>query len=312
MRPQKQDETDYSNCYATRSGANIAAAHIAGIASLMLSVNAGLYNEDIKPLIISSLTANGIPDTPSILRKSAIPRESIMKNLLSPTLAKHQDSAHNINERGNGFVYTLLDKLVYDQSTSVGEKGLLIHALGTAKSNEAVPYLIELLTTEDNSYIRRTIAQALGAIGDQSAGEALVEILSDSDAGVRYKAITAIAEIEYRDAGDSVIKLLDDQDERVALASIDALAVLKVEKSVPSLIQRLEEPEISRIAKDAIVVSLGELGHEDTLALLTKYREQLVKKKPQENIVIFEWENSLQKVDQATEKITQRLAEQKE
>ncbi len=312
LRPKKQDETDYSHCYETRSGANIAAAHIAGIVSLMLSVNAGFYNEEIEPLIKSSLTEHGIPDAPAILRKSAIPRESIMADLFSPTLEKHQKSVHNINERGNGLVYTLLEKLVYDPSITVGEKGILINALGTAKSYEAVPYLIELLRTEDNSYIRRAIAQALGAIGDKRAGEALVTILSDSDAGVRYKAVTAIAEIQYRDAGNTIIDLLNDQDERVVFATIDALAVLKVEQSLPSLIKRLEGREVSQIMKDAIVVSLGELGNEDTLTLLYEYREQLAKNKPQEDIVIFEWKNSLQKIDHATEKITRRITEQKE
>jgi HEAT repeat protein len=75
----------------------------------------------------------------------------------------------------------------------------------------AVEFLIERLK-DRNSDVRRSVAEALGKIGDARAVEALIEALKDEDRGVRESVAWALGAIGDARAVDSLIKTLKDDD----------------------------------------------------------------------------------------------------
>ena len=87
----------------------------------------------------------------------------------------------------------------------------VMEALGTAKAEEAVPMLIELLERERDFNIKDIVIEVLGNIGDGRAVESLIQILNHKSLqGQRsneFSCITALGEI----GDERAVKLLEEK-----------------------------------------------------------------------------------------------------
>jgi HEAT repeat protein len=83
--------------------------------------------------------------------------------------------------------------------------------------------LTELLTTEEST-VRASAAEVLGALGDTSALDALIiSALADTDDRVRLSATTALGRIKHARSAEVLTGLLEDQDGKVAAAAATGL-----------------------------------------------------------------------------------------
>ena len=108
-----------------------------------------------------------------------------------------------IIQRGRGAGQLLLDlaKTTNDNDT----RWLAIRGLGTIKFEDAAPFLMESLKSEEH-YVRANAARALGELRDSNAAPALTHLLeAEQDAGVIEQTSLALRMIKARDA-ISVIK----------------------------------------------------------------------------------------------------------
>jgi HEAT repeat protein len=104
---------------------------------------------------------------------------------------------------------------------------------------------------------RRAAANALIALPDRRASEALVHALADDDAGVRMNAALALGEPAggAGDVTDALCRALRDPEPRVRALAASSLGRLKAAASLDSLIDALgdDSPTVRRTA--AIVLS---------------------------------------------------------
>jgi HEAT repeat protein len=102
--------------------------------------------------------------------------------------------------------------------------------------------LIEALKDED-SYVRASVARALGEIGDSRAVDALIEALKDEDSDVRENSIDALVKIAKKDLGvvDKLIKALRDEDSDVRASVAWALGEIRDARAVEALIEALKD-----------------------------------------------------------------------
>ncbi|HUQ33388.1 MAG TPA: M56 family metallopeptidase, partial [Pyrinomonadaceae bacterium] len=93
-----------------------------------------------------------------------------------------------------------VEKLINVLSDSSGKvRELGAWALGEMKEERAVRPLCKLLLEDASVEVRETAAWALGEIKDPQAAPFLKQALTDTDAGVRDKAVDALSEIEDSD-----------------------------------------------------------------------------------------------------------------
>ena len=71
---------------------------------------------------------------------------------------------------------------------------------------------------------RRLAAEILGKMGNASATDALVQQVSDPDAGVRAAALTALGGLRAESAAESILAALEDREPEVRLQALAALA----------------------------------------------------------------------------------------
>jgi hypothetical protein len=114
--------------------------------------------------------------------------------------------------RGRALSEGLL-KLVMDMyfDTSPWLDHNLIRRLLTGWGTCAVEPLLQTFQEED-SYVRRTAAEALGQIGDARAVEPLIQYLNDEDKDIRRAAAGALGQIGDARAVELLIQRLQDKD----------------------------------------------------------------------------------------------------
>lgn len=116
-------------------------------------------------------------------------------------------------------------------------------ALGNIKSETAVQSLIKALGDEDDD-VRRAAAEALGNISSETAVQSLIKVLSDEDQFVRRAAAKALGNLKSEIAVQSLIKALDDDNEYVQKAAADALGnicTIKNKKQLEVLLKSVHE-----------------------------------------------------------------------
>jgi HEAT repeat protein len=115
--------------------------------------------------------------------------------------------------------------------------------LGKLAAQEAVPELIEHLHTDVNTYVRSSIAEALGRIGDARAIFPLMDALRDSCSFVRRAAAIALGQMQAKQAQGALLRALDDPNFYVRRAAINAVGKLDIPDLGPMLIPLLETPD---------------------------------------------------------------------
>ncbi|MCD6459514.1 S8 family serine peptidase [bacterium] len=304
------DNTSSSNNrYITASDSYASTAFVSGAVSLMLSVNAGLYIDEVKNIIknTSAITNENFSllNCYSAVQESSGTRDRLIGDLLSPAIATRQKSLKKIIIRGGSLVKPIIEKCE-NKEISVGEKGILIHSLGEIKSNSALSYLIEEFEKQDNNYLKRNIIDAIGKIGDPSALNILIDALSDSNAGVRYKSAMALGRLGVKEAGQFLMDKLTDPDERVVTETIESITKIKYEKCVPRFCEQIKADSVDQFIKNQMVFSIGEMGNKRSLATLLSYKKNLLNSEPSNNIVKYKWKESIKIVNEAIKKIESR------
>ncbi|MEM8640569.1 MAG: HEAT repeat domain-containing protein [Cyanobacteria bacterium P01_G01_bin.54] len=119
--------------------------------------------------------------------------------------------------------------------------------------------LLKALEDKD-SFVRKSVAEALGELGDEAAIPGLLKTLEDQDSSVRERAVDALGKLDSEAAVPGLIKALEDWDFRVRERAVDVLKKLGSEVAIPGLLQTLEHHD-SDVRERAVEV-LGELGSE--------------------------------------------------
>src|SRR5262245_10155568 len=118
----------------------------------------------------------------------------------------------------------------------VGSGLQYVQDLETSRDTDA---LIRMLASPSfagsRSSVRASAAQALGRLGDKSAGPALVQALDDPDDRVRFYATDALLELPYIAAGPRLIDCLEDDSRLVRLTAAKAVGRFVVAEARPAL-----------------------------------------------------------------------------
>jgi HEAT repeat protein len=145
----------------------------------------------------------------------------------------------------------------------------------------AVEFLIERLKDKD-SYVRRSVAEALGEIGDARAVDALIEALKDEDSVIRIRVAEALGKIGDKKAVDALIEALKDQNRYVRESIIKALGKIGDAKAIDTLIRMLKgvENEVGELVKNAIIeIAKKDLVAIDKLVKALKDNDSEIRKK---------------------------------
>lgn len=110
-------------------------------------------------------------------------------------------------------------------------------SLGIIKSKKAVQPLISILLKSDNPDKRISAAYALGILGDKRAYEPLIQTLINSreEPKVRGYSAEALAYLRDNKASSALIAMLTDASAVVRFWSAFALGELKEQQAVPAL-----------------------------------------------------------------------------
>ncbi len=69
---------------------------------------------------------------------------------------------------------------------------------------------------------------------------------------------------------------------------------------------KINEHEVDQSFKDYMVNAVGELGDITALGRLESYRDELLRREPEQKILHFQWEQSVKEVNDAIDKIKNR------
>ncbi len=232
--------------------------------------------------------------------KKADPGQILIDKLGDPDIQVAMAAADELVKEGKEAVPKLIARL---SDASVGLKGQIVFLLGRIGDKEAVPVLIELLNTDENSYIRRNAAEALGKIQDARAVSCLARSLFDGDISIRERSALALGKINNTQAtGGLLDRLQDEKEERVRSAVVTSLGALKDQRATQTLLAGLKQKN-NQLYTDQIVFSLGEIGDPASIPDLTAYLKGLKSNKPKEKILLFQWEEAVKTAEQALAKI---------
>jgi len=93
-------------------------------------------------------------------------------------------------------------------------------ALGHTGDTEAVPFLVELLLSDDSTRALSAAAQALGEIRAPQAVPALSTLLERRSTAVCLEAVRALSSIGDEDARDALVSVLDHQEPEIRGAAM--------------------------------------------------------------------------------------------
>jgi hypothetical protein len=132
---------------------------------------------------------------------------------------------------------------------------------------------IRKLLHDPSPRVREQAAQVLGNFRDKEALPVLMELLGDSEASVRRRAVLGLTRLEAGDAGPAMTeRLASDQDARVREAAADGLGRLKSSQASGALLKALKDP--SEGVRAEAIASLGEVGAREAAPALRAMYDQ--------------------------------------
>lgn len=134
------------------------------------------------------------------------------------------------------------EKYIKDlKSENVMVQSEAAYYLGTLKEKSVVPVLVTFLNPDKSKELRLKAIEALGKIGEKSAVDSLVKILTEGDTEMRIATVTAMGKIKDPRSIPSLIALLDDKEAQVFV--IWALGNIGDKSAVSALTDRLGDPD---------------------------------------------------------------------
>jgi len=132
----------------------------------------------------------------------------------------------NLKKVGKEEVEALRDALLLDPDEDV--RAYSAKAFVAIKDKGAVPALVRCLKEDPFPQARANAAWALSSIGGgQEVKEALIKALSDEDAWVRLRAVSAIGRLKIRGAESELARLKDDPSPMVRERALQVLKELR-------------------------------------------------------------------------------------
>jgi HEAT repeat protein len=130
-----------------------------------------------------------------------------------------------------------------------------------------VPYLLEQLESPDY-VVRRWVAEILGEIGDETAREALIVALDDSNTRVVHYAAISLGKVGKPSVIRYLARLLDHPDKDVRCAAVEGLAHVGSHQTVRYLSAMLQDEDwVTRLTA---VRGLGNVASRTCVAPLIK------------------------------------------
>ncbi|MFB2924129.1 HEAT repeat domain-containing protein [Aerosakkonema funiforme] len=148
------------------------------------------------------------------------------------------------------------DALNYNENRYVRRKAA--RALGKIGHPQAVEALISALHDE-YSYVRMDAAEALGKIGHPQAVEVLISALHDEYWYVRWAAAIALGKIGHRQAVEALISALHDENTNVTWMAMDALGEIGHPQAVEVLISALHDED--SLIRFFALITLGKINN---------------------------------------------------
>ncbi len=147
-------------------------------------------------------------------------------------------------------------------------QGEILLALGDIGSEEAVPFLVQIL--EDPIYgsvLRRYAADGLGRTGDERGLPALRSAAESDDTALKAYAIGGLARFRDDESVDTLRRAIRDSNPLVRRFAIEGLGRNEVEDAVPALIfQVRRDPDMQ--VRTAAVGALSKIGNDEAISFL--------------------------------------------
>lgn len=158
------------------------------------------------------------------------------------------------------------------------QKQELVKALGKLKALDTYDKLVELATdTNENSFVRKYAAEAIGAMEKPEAIAILVKLFEDNDPGIRSYVIKGIAHFNTKESNDLILQAIRDTHYSVRLEAIKASKDLKLLEAVPYLIYRAKNDNEANV-KNECYRAIAELdtaeGNDFLISLLDDKNEK--------------------------------------
>lgn len=159
-----------------------------------------------------------------------------------------------------------LIEVMQDKSVSSESEALVCNLLGDLKAKEAVPELINALKHRVYT-VRVAASQALGVIGDADAVNPLLDMLGDTEMGVRGAAVVALMNFNENKIPPKVASLLNDPEAYVRLAAIKLLNE-KMDPKTASAVRDALKKDKSDEVRLLAVKTLGGIRDKDAVDVL--------------------------------------------
>lgn len=261
------------------------------------SKQGSLPQKEPQPTSMSPTKAYFLPEEISHVNKEI---KTLIEKLKSENFQTSQEAAGELVSKRKEAVPLLLEAL---PRSSVYVKGQIVFILGKIGDSQANPALAEILKEDQNAYLRRNAAEALGKIKNEDTLDTLCVSLFDRDGSVRQRAAWALGELgDTKAIGDLLDRMNDEKDRGVKIQIVRALGKIKDWEATPLLLNELNTG-YNQPYKNEVVASLAEIGNREALSGLNGYLDSLMKNRPTEEIYIFEWEEAIRAAEKAIRKI---------
>ncbi|MFH1231052.1 MAG: HEAT repeat domain-containing protein [Planctomycetota bacterium] len=116
-------------------------------------------------------------------------------------------------------------------------------SLGLIKSEAALDHLLKALNNEPAEEVVIKIIETISYLPNASLAEdALINMLSNNNAGIRASAIRTLGQINPSKAYSYLTKKIGDSNSTVKIAVLEALSAIKPKESIPYLEEALKDP----------------------------------------------------------------------
>ena len=160
---------------------------------------------------------------------------------------KHPDerakATYYLGQIGGPGAYEALAATLSDEDETI--RNLAVVGLGCLGDKRATQPLLDLLSRESSSDIKRSIITALGGVKNKEAELAVIALLSDPL--VQGKAIIALGEWKSEGAVPSLIKIAKEDGHINRYSAIKSLGKVGGDQAVTALIELLQDESLSTI-----------------------------------------------------------------